>query len=69
MTGRDPSDMLPVAPALVMAVYCSSRAQGIVHVGGHLSHMQPRLDGSPVGRIRPHGSDLFLLLGAAARRK
>jgi hypothetical protein len=25
MTGRVPSDMPPVAPALVIAVYCSSR--------------------------------------------
>ena len=47
MTRRDPSDMLPVAPALVMVVYCSSRDQAThmrVMGGVHLLHMQPRLD-------------------------
>ena len=47
MTRRDPSDMLPVAPALVMVVYCSFRDQAThmrVMGGVHLPHMQPRLD-------------------------
>ncbi len=46
MTRRDPSDMLPVAPALVMVVYCSSRDQATqMRVMGavHLAHVQPRL--------------------------